>query len=104
MGSRPTTCVLDRARKVTSPLRATSGDADHLAHFGEANIKIADGNICGRNSHNHLVLFAEPLGGIKRPIAGLGILALSRIINSKRPAKTAALARPNMINSIENGR
>jgi hypothetical protein len=78
MGSRPTTCVLDRARKVTSPLRATSGDADHLAHFGEANIKIADGNICGRNSHNHLVLFAEPLGGIKRPIAGLGILALSR--------------------------
>jgi hypothetical protein len=31
---------------------------------------------------------------------GLGILALSRIINSNKPAKTAALASPNMTNSI----
>jgi hypothetical protein len=34
--------------------------------------------------------------GIRRPNVGLGTLALSRIINSNKPAKTAALASPNI--------
>jgi hypothetical protein len=83
---------------------ATSGDTDHLSHFGGPNVEIADRDICGRNSHHHLVPFDDLLVGIRLPNVGLGIPALSRIINSKSPAKTAALASPNMTNSISNER
>jgi hypothetical protein len=43
---------------------ATTGDADHLSHFGEAKVKIADSNICGRNSHHLMLLFDDPVVGI----------------------------------------